>query len=138
MIQFLEIVYGIGIMLGIGFFALLVYVIVYFFRVANDVHKIKETVNNVPTGNSIAILKILDGEKEEAIRLIRETFIHDSIAMFEKYYFKGNTDMEGYAIIDKYVWRYRNILPEINKEYLKVIYESVEKVFVKEEVIDKE
>ena len=46
--------------------------------------------------------------------------------------------MEGYAIIDKYVWRYRNILPEINKEYLKVIYESVEKVFVKEEVIDKE
>ena len=130
MIQFLEIVYGIGIMLGSGFFALLVYVIVYFFRVANDVHKIKETVNNVPTGNSIAILKILDGEKEEAIRLIRETFIHDSIAMFEKYYFKGNTDMEGYAIIDKYVWRYRNILPEINKEYLKEINEKVEKVFV--------
>jgi len=50
--------------------------------------------------------------------------------MFERYYLEGNTDAEGYKMIDKYVWRYRNIIPEINKTYLKEIYESVEKVFV--------
>jgi len=128
--QFIESLSGIGILFIIGCSALAIYMILYFFRMSNDIRKIKESANNLPTGNSIAILKFMDGDKEGAIRLIRETFIHDCTAMFERFYLEGNTDAEGYKIIDKYVWRYRNILPEINKEYLKEIYESVEKVFV--------
>ena len=100
---------------------------------ANDVRKIKESTNKVPKGNDLAIIKFLDGEKLDAIRIIRETFIIDVITMFEKSYSSEDTstDSEGYTIINKYVWRYKYILPEINKEYLKEIFETVEKVYIK-------
>ena len=124
---------GFGILLAIGYLSLTIFIIVYFFRMANDVRKIKESTNKVPKGNALAIIKFLDGEKLDAIRIIRETFIIDVITMFEKSYSSEDTstDSEGYTIINKYVWRYKYILPEINKEYLKEIFETVEKVYIK-------
>jgi len=124
---------GFGILLAIGYLLLTIFIIIYFFRMANDVRKIKESTNKVPKGNDLAIIKFLDGEKSDAIRIIRETFIIDVITMFEKSYSSEDTstDSEGYTIINKYVWRYKYILPEINKEYLKEIFETVEKVYIK-------
>jgi len=125
---------GFGILLAIGYLLLTIFIIIYFFRMANDVRKIKESTNKVPKGNDLAIIKFLDGEKSDAIRIIRETFIIDVITMFENLYLSGDysTDSEGYKIINKYVWRYKYILPEIDKEYLKEIYLTVEKVYIKE------
>lgn len=113
-----------GICLG-----LCIYVVITFFKMARDMKEIKESIHTPPTGNDLAILKLLEGKTEEAIQLIRETFILECISLFEKYLHEGNLDDKGTEIIHTYVRRYRNILPEIRKEFLQEMYASVEKVY---------
>jgi len=113
-------------------FVISIIVLIYFFRIAKDIREIRKNSKKESDGNYQAIICLIEGKQDEAIKLIDKSFTFDCIQILESYRNDSIAcDQKTESLVYEYTVRYKHALPEINKEYLNAILKSVENIYFK-------
>lgn len=123
---------GFAISISLISFVISIIVLIYFFRIAKDVREIRKNSKKESDGNYQAIICLIDGKRDEAIKLIDKSFTFDCIQIIES--FRNDSlmyDKKIESLVYEYTVRYKHSLPEINKEYLNAVLKSAENIYFK-------
>lgn len=123
---------GFTICIYLIYFVVSVLVLIYFFRIAKDVREIRKNSKKESDGNYQAIVCLIEGKRDEAIKLIDKSFTFDCIQIIESHRNDSLVyDQKIESLIYQYTVRYKHSLPEINKEYLSAVLKSAENIYFK-------
>ena len=123
---------GFAISISLISFVISVIVLIYFFRIAKDVREIRKNSKKESDGNYQAIVCLIEGKRDEAIKLIDKSFTFDCIQIVESYRNDSLVyDQKIESLVYEYTVRYKHSLPEINKEYLNAVLKSAENIYFK-------
>lgn len=114
------------------YFVISIIVLFYFFRISKDIREIRKNSKKGSDGNYQAIVCLIEGNRDEAIKLIDKSFTSDCIQIVESY--RNDTlvyEKKIESLIYEYTVRYKHSLPEINKEYLNKVLKSIENIYFK-------
>lgn len=105
-------------------------VLVHFFRISKDIRFIKLNFKSRSNKNSEAIMYLLDGNVDDAIKLVEKQYKIDVIDIIESYrYDASKYDKEMNALKDRYIDRYKKSLPQLNHDFFTKIQSDVEKLY---------
>jgi hypothetical protein len=111
-------------------FTLFIFVLVKFFKATADLKEIRNLLieSSQSTFKKILLLK-MTGKEEDAMRIVREEFVKDAGLIFLNYGIDQDWQSKGWELIYKYLTDYKFILPNLKKEILKELFETVEKLY---------
>lgn len=119
-----------SILSSIIFLIMSIIVLVHFFRISKDIRFIKLNFKSRSNKNSEAIMYLLDGNVDDAIKLVEKQYKIDVIDVIESYRHDASKyDKEMNALKDRYIDRYKKSLPQLNHDFFTKIQSDVEKLY---------
>ena len=119
-----------SILSSIIFLLISIIVLVHFFRISKDIRFIKLNFKSRSNKNSEAIMYLLDGNVDDAIKLVEKQYKIDVIDVIESYRHDASKyDKEMNTLKDRYIDRYKKSLPQLNHDFFTKIQSDVEKLY---------
>lgn len=119
-----------SILSSIIFLVISIIVLVHFFRISKDIRFIKLNFKSRSNKNSEAIMYLLDGNVDDAIKLVEKQYKIDVIDVIESYRHDASKyDKEMNTLKDRYIDRYKKSLPKLNHDFFTHIQADVEKLY---------
>jgi hypothetical protein len=107
--------------------------IIKFFKLSKDVRLIKEKLYG-KSKLSEAMIFIADGKKDEALELIRLSFLEDCIKILEEQWYDSyKCDEIIKDLINHYFGQFKFALLDFSKDFLLFEYNKVRKFYIPEE-----
>lgn len=111
-------------------FIISIFILIHFFRISKDIRFIKLNFKSRSDKNKEAIMCLLDGNKDDAIKLVEKQYIIDVIDVIELYrYDASRYDKEMNSLKDRYIDRYKKSLSQLNHDFFTNILSDVEKLY---------
>jgi len=108
-----------------------IFVLIAFFKLAKNVEQIKESIQRTPNGKQGAIIKLTEGKKDEALVIIRESFLLECLPILSNFWFEPlKCDQKADEIMSNYIRLFKIVLPELTKEFLDKEFQTVRSVYI--------
>lgn len=114
--------------IGVIFLIINVVVIVYFFKIAKDVKKLRLLSEIDLKGEVDAVVLMLNGNKDEANELLKKSFISQCVFILRTEEYRSDVDAKIDKVIKTFVLTYSAAFDGITETELKSVYASISKL----------